>query len=117
MVVYQIDSKVEFQLTTANIKVNPKKLYESNGRSVKELSKIASILYEAQKLQKSASAGDGEIISGNDDEEGNDGGKIKIDGGGDESEETNVYAILSQLANRVGATCFTAWIRAILMAL
>lgn len=81
--------------------MNPKKLYESNGRSVKELSKIASILYEAQKLQISASGGDGEAISGNDDEERNDGGKIKVGDGGDESEETNVYAILSQLASRV----------------
>ena len=41
---------VQFMATKAHIKLNPKKLYQSDGYAVKELIKVASILYSAMKI-------------------------------------------------------------------
>ena len=44
--------------TKAHIKLNPKKLYQSDGYSVKELLKVTSVLYSAMKSNRSAGEGD-----------------------------------------------------------
>lgn len=40
---------VQFMASKAHIKLNPKKLYQSDGYAVKELIKVASVLYSAMK--------------------------------------------------------------------
>jgi clusterin-associated protein 1 len=54
-----IRTVVQFMATKAHIKLNPKKLYQSDGYSVKELLKVTSVLYSAMK-SNSASGGTGE---------------------------------------------------------
>ncbi|ESN92319.1 hypothetical protein HELRODRAFT_194270 [Helobdella robusta] len=44
----------EFMLTKANIKINPKKLYEANGYAVKELLKIVQVLHNEVKLNEAS---------------------------------------------------------------
>merc|ERR1712203_1019339 len=44
-----IRTVVQFMATKAHIKLNPKKLYQSDGYSVKELLKVTSVLYSAMK--------------------------------------------------------------------
>ena len=53
---------VQFMATKAHVKLNPKKLYQSDGYAVKELIKVASILYSAMKTNtlESESEGDGD---------------------------------------------------------
>ena len=46
---------VQFMATKAHIKLNPKKLYQSDGYAVKELIKVASILYSAMKINTAGS--------------------------------------------------------------
>ena len=48
--VMQVRSVVQFMATKAHIKLNPKKLYQSDGYAVKELIKVSSVLYSAMKI-------------------------------------------------------------------
>ena len=45
-----VRSVVQFMATKAHIKLNPKKLYQSDGYAVKELIKVSSVLYSAMKI-------------------------------------------------------------------
>ena len=45
-----VRSVVQFMATKAHIKLNPKKLYQSDGYAVKELIKVTSVLYSAMKI-------------------------------------------------------------------
>ena len=49
-----IRSVVQFMANKAHIKLNPKKLYQSDGYAVKELIKVASVLYSAMKINTRA---------------------------------------------------------------
>jgi len=60
-----IRTVVQFMATKAHIKLNPKKLYQSDGYAVKELIKVAGVLYSAMKT--------------------NTGSRDDEDGGGDSS--------------------------------
>ncbi len=42
----------------AHIKLHAKKLYQADGHSVREVIKIASVLYDAMKLNSGADGGD-----------------------------------------------------------
>ncbi|TGZ58153.1 hypothetical protein CRM22_009760 [Opisthorchis felineus] len=53
-----IKSVAHFMATRANIKLNTKKLYQANGYAVKEMMKIATILYTATSTQRRQDAGD-----------------------------------------------------------
>ena len=55
-----VRSVVQFMATKAHIKLNPKKLYQSDGYAVKELIKVASVLYSAMKIN---TGGEGMSIS------------------------------------------------------
>ncbi|ESN92313.1 hypothetical protein HELRODRAFT_89643 [Helobdella robusta] len=56
----------EFMATKVSTKVNPKKLYESDGYSVKEMIKVSQILYQAML---SSADGDGANGDGHDDDD------------------------------------------------
>ena len=51
---------VQFMATKAHIKLNPKKLYQSDGYAVKELIKVAGVLYSAMKTNTGAKDDEGE---------------------------------------------------------
>ena len=51
---------VQFMATKAHIKLNPKKLYQSDGYAVKELIKVAGVLYSAMKTNTRAKDDEGE---------------------------------------------------------
>jgi len=51
---------VQFMASKAHIKLNPKKLYQSDGYAVKELIKVASVLYSAMKSNTENEAESGE---------------------------------------------------------
>ncbi|KER21829.1 LOW QUALITY PROTEIN: hypothetical protein T265_14999 [Opisthorchis viverrini] len=53
-----IKSVAHFMATRANIRLNTKKLYQANGYAVKEMMKIATILYTATYTQRRQDAGD-----------------------------------------------------------
>lgn len=52
-----IRTVVQFMATKAHIKLNPKKLYQSDGYSVKELLKVTSVLYSAMKSNTGSGEG------------------------------------------------------------
>jgi len=52
-----IRTVVQFMATKAHIKLNPKKLYQSDGYSVKELLKVTSVLYSAMKSNSASGEG------------------------------------------------------------
>eukprot|EP00095_Tigriopus_kingsejongensis_P010498 maker-scaffold436_size171858-snap-gene-0.33 protein:Tk10498 transcript:maker-scaffold436_size171858-snap-gene-0.33-mRNA-1 annotation:"clusterin-associated protein 1 isoform x1" len=49
-----VRSVVQFMATKAHIKLHAKKLYQADGHSVKEVIKVAEVLYEAMKLNDSS---------------------------------------------------------------
>ena len=49
---------VQFMATRAHIKLNPKKLYQSDGYAVKELIKVASLLYSAMRINTGEGEGE-----------------------------------------------------------
>ena len=51
---------VQFMATKAHIKLNPKKLYQSDGYAVKELIKLAGVLYSAMKTNTGAKDDEGD---------------------------------------------------------
>eukprot|EP00090_Calanus_glacialis_P001691 TRINITY_DN11217_c0_g1_i1.p1 TRINITY_DN11217_c0_g1~~TRINITY_DN11217_c0_g1_i1.p1 ORF type:complete len:435 (+),score=171.25 TRINITY_DN11217_c0_g1_i1:48-1352(+) len=55
-----IRTVVQFMATKAHIKLNPKKLYQSDGYAVKELIKVAGVLYSAMKTNTRAKDDEGE---------------------------------------------------------
>jgi len=55
-----IRTVVQFMATKAHIKLNPKKLYQSDGYAVKELIKVAGVLYSAMKTNTGAKDDEGE---------------------------------------------------------
>ncbi len=56
-----IRSVVQFMATKAHIKLHAKKLYQADGYSVKEIIKVASVLYEAMKNNKPYDGNDEEV--------------------------------------------------------
>ncbi|KAJ8601578.1 hypothetical protein CTAYLR_005234 [Chrysophaeum taylorii] len=64
------DDRIEFLTTVANafaskakIRLNTKKLYAADGRAVKELLKVASMLYRASRVNEEETAAPPEVIS------------------------------------------------------
>ncbi|VDN96505.1 unnamed protein product [Rodentolepis nana] len=58
-----INSIVQFFSNKTSTKLNPKRLYEGNVHSVKEILKLAKVLYSALKLNKAVDTGnDGDLI-------------------------------------------------------
>ncbi len=55
-----IRSVVQFMATKAQIKLHAKKLYQADGYAVKEIIKVASVLYGAMKTNRINSSGDGD---------------------------------------------------------
>ena len=51
-----VRSVVQFMATKAHIKLNPKKIYQSDGYAVKELIKVSSVLYSAMKINTGGEA-------------------------------------------------------------
>ena len=56
-----IRSVVQFMATKAHIKLHAKKLYQADGYAVKEIIKIASVLYNAMKLNVQEEGDSGEV--------------------------------------------------------
>ena len=56
-----IRSVVQFMATKAHIKLHAKKLYQADGYAVKEIIKIASVLYDAMKINVGAEGEEGEV--------------------------------------------------------
>ena len=56
-----IRSVVQFMATKAHVKLHAKKLYQADGYSVKEVIKIASILYDAMKINVGDEDGDNDV--------------------------------------------------------
>lgn len=58
-----IRSVVQFMASKAHIKLHAKKLYQADGHSVKEVIKVASVLYDAMKLNITDNSNDNEDSS------------------------------------------------------
>ncbi len=54
-----VRSVVQFMATKAQIKLHAKKLYQADGYAVKEVIKVASVLYGAMRNNKTAAGGGG----------------------------------------------------------
>ena len=55
-----IRSVVQFMATKAHIKLHAKKLYQADGYAVKEIIKVANVLYDAMKGRAGSNDGNNE---------------------------------------------------------
>ena len=58
-----VRSVVQFMAQKAHIKLHAKKLYQADGHSVREVIKIASVLYDAMKLNNGMDGEEGSEVS------------------------------------------------------